>query len=101
MGQDPDTLSTLGVIYALSVQASEARWVAGRLEQLSKKRYVQSYLIASIYGALGDKGQAFTWLERAAKQRDCYMLKIKVDPAFDKIRSDPRYGRLLKSLNVD
>lgn len=101
LGQDPDTLSTLGVIYALSSRAGEARWIAGTLEQLSKKRYVQAYSIASIYGTLGDKAQAFTWLEKAAKQRDCYMLKIKIDPAFDKIRPDPRYGRLLKSLNVD
>lgn len=101
MGQDPITLSTLGIIYALSGRANEARWVAGTLEQLSKKRYVQSYSIASIYGALGDKNRAFTWLEKATEQRDSYILRIKVDPVFDKIRSDPRYRRLLETLNVD
>jgi serine/threonine protein kinase/Flp pilus assembly protein TadD len=100
MGEDPSTLSTLGIIYALSGRASEARWVAGTLEQLSKKRYVQAYSIASIYGALGDKNQVFTWLEKAAKQRDSYILRIKVDPVFDKIRSDPRYGRLLETVNL-
>jgi serine/threonine-protein kinase len=101
MGQDPNTLSTLGIIYALSGRANEARWVAGTLEQLSKQRYVQAYCIASIYGALGDKNRAFTWLDQATRQRDSYMLKLKVDPAFDKIRSDQRYGRLLESLNLD
>jgi eukaryotic-like serine/threonine-protein kinase len=100
MGEDPSTLSTLGIIYALSGRASEARWVAGTLEQLSKKRYVHAYSIASIYGALGDKNQVFTWLEKAAKQRDAHILRIKVDPVFDKIRSDPRYGRLLESVNL-
>jgi Flp pilus assembly protein TadD len=100
MGEDPSTLSTLGIIYALSGRAIEARWVAGTLEQLSKKRYVQAYSIASIYGALGDKNQVFTWLEKAAKQRDSHILRIKVDPIFDKIRSDPRYGRLLESINL-
>jgi hypothetical protein len=75
--------------------------VAGTLEQLSKQRYVQAYSIASIYGALGDKNRAFTWLDKATGQRDSYILKIKVDPAFDKIRSDQRYDRLLESLNLD
>jgi TolB-like protein/Tfp pilus assembly protein PilF len=100
MGQDPNTLSTLGVIYALSGRANDAKWVAGTLEQLSKKRYVQPYLIASIYIALGDKNMSFIWLEKAGEQRDSYMLRIKVDPVFDKIRSDPRYDRLLESTNL-
>jgi len=100
MGQDPDTLSTLGIIYALSGRTSEARWVARTLEQLSKKRYVQAYLIASIYGALGDKYEAFMWLKRAGEQRDCHMLRIKVDPVFDKIRPDMRYDKLLASVNL-
>lgn len=99
MGQDPDTLSTLGIIYALSGRANEARWVAGTLEQLAKKRYVQAYLIASIYSALGDKDQAFIWLRRAGEQRDSYVLRIRIDPVFDKIRSDPRYDRFLESVN--
>jgi len=100
MGQDADTLSTLGIIYALSGRANEARWVAETLEQLSKKRHVQAYLIASIYGALGDKDQAFMWLKRAGEQRDSSMLRIRVDPVFDKIRSDPRYDKLLESVNL-
>jgi serine/threonine protein kinase/tetratricopeptide (TPR) repeat protein len=100
MREDAVTISTLGVIYALSGRVKEARWVAETLEQLSKKRYVQPYLIASIYGALGDKNQAFTWLEKAARQRDSYMLRIRVDPAFDKIHSDLRYDRLLQSVNL-
>jgi serine/threonine-protein kinase len=99
-GQDPNNLSALGIIYALSGRANEARWVAGTLEQLSRKRHTQAYSIAAIYSALGDRDQAFMWLERAAMQRDSYLLKIKVDPAFDKIRSDPRYGRLLESVNL-
>lgn len=98
-GQDPNTLSALGIIYALSGRSKEARWVAGTIEQLSGKRYTKAYSIAAIYSALGDKNQAYAWLERAAEQRDSYMLKIKIEPIFDKIRSDPRYGRLLEAVN--
>lgn len=101
LGEDADTLSTLGIIYALSGRVSEARWVAETLEGLSQKRYVQAYLIASIYGALDDRNQAFAWLEKAAKQRNCHMLRIRLDPVFDKLRSDSRYDRLLESVNFE
>lgn len=100
MGQDPDTLSTLGIIYALSGRAKDARWVAGRLEQLYQKRHVPAYSIASIYGALGDKNQAFIWLAKAGEQHSSQMLLIRLDPIFDKIRSDPRYTKLLESINL-
>ncbi|HEY0006063.1 MAG TPA: protein kinase [Pyrinomonadaceae bacterium] len=101
MGQDPDTLSRLGIIYALSGRVSDARWLVGRLEQISQKRHVQAYSIASIYAALGDKNQAFIWLNKAREQRSSHMLLIKVDPIFDKIRSDLRYIELLESVNFD
>lgn len=101
IGQAPDTLSTLGIIYALSGRASDARWVAGRLEQLSQERHIPAYSIAAIYSALGDKNQAFTWLDKAGEQRSSQMLLIRLDPIFDKIRSDPRYTKLLKSVNLD
>jgi eukaryotic-like serine/threonine-protein kinase len=100
VGQDPDTLSSLGVVYALSGKTSEARWVAKALEDLSKRKYVQAYLIASIYGALGAKDQAFTWLAKANQQRSSQMLRLKVDPTFDKIRSDRRYNELVKSMRL-
>ncbi|HEX8174168.1 MAG TPA: protein kinase [Pyrinomonadaceae bacterium] len=101
MGQDPDTLSTLGIIYALSGRLGDARWVAGRLEQLSQNRHVPAYTIAAIYSAIGDRNQAFVWLNKATEQRSSQMLLIRLDPIFDKVRSDPRYAQLLKSINLD
>lgn len=101
MGQDPDTLSTLGIIYALSGRVSDARWIAGRLEHLSQNRHVTAYTIASIYSAIGDRDQAFVWLNKATEQRSSQMLLIRLDPIFDKVRSDQRYTQLLKSINLD
>lgn len=98
MGQDPDTLSSLGIVYALSGKKNEARWVAETLEKVSKTKFVQAYLIASIYGALGDKDQAFTWLAKANRQRSPQLLRFKVDPTFEKIRSDRRYEDALEEL---
>lgn len=100
MGQDPETLCSLGIVYALSGKTNEAVWVAGTLEDLSKKRYVQAYLIASIYGALGQKDQTFVWLAKANQQHSAQLLRLKVDPTFDKIRSDRRYLELIQSMHL-
>ena len=101
VGQAPETLSSLGEVYALSGKTGQARWVAKALEDRSKTKYVQAYFIASIYGALGAKDQTFTWLAKANQQRSALLLRLEVDPAFDKIRSDPRYQELVKSMHLD
>jgi hypothetical protein len=45
---------------------------------------------------LEDKEQAIARLERAFKERDSRLTYIKVDPAFDEIRADPRFQQLLQ-----
>jgi eukaryotic-like serine/threonine-protein kinase len=100
MGQDSDTLSTLAIVYALSGKRAEATWVAESLKELSNKKYVSPFLMATAYSAIGDKDQAFAWLEKAVQQHDTYILRIKVDSIFDGLRSDSRYEKLLQSINL-
>jgi len=57
-------------------------------------------LSALVYASLGDKDQAFAWLERADKERDGILTRIKVDSRFDNLRSDPRFTELLKRLGL-
>ena len=52
-----------------------------------------------IYIALGDKDQAFAWLQKADKARDALLARLKVDP-FDALRSDPRFTDLVRSLDT-
>jgi TolB-like protein/DNA-binding winged helix-turn-helix (wHTH) protein len=51
--------------------------------------------IASTYSLLGEKDQAFAWLQRAYDQRSPFMEFVKAHPDFDNIRSDPRYLEFL------
>jgi tetratricopeptide (TPR) repeat protein len=99
IGQDPDTLSTLGVVYARANKQEDAKWITESLKELSMKRYVPPYLIALIYCALGDNDQAFAWLEKAVQRHDSYILRVKVEPVLDGLRSDVRYDKLLRSIN--
>jgi len=55
---------------------------------------------AFFYGELGDKDRAIAWLERAAAERDPVLLLVRVHPAFDSLRGDPRLEPLLRRAGV-
>jgi hypothetical protein len=48
---------------------------------------------------LGDKEQALVWLDRAYDARSGLNF-IKVNPTWDSIRSDPRFGDLLRRMGL-
>jgi len=85
----------LGRAYALDGDRNSSRSVLAQLQERSKRSYVPPYFIATLYVALGEKEDAFLWLERAYKERDLYLAWIKFDPAVDPLRSDPRFLDLL------
>jgi hypothetical protein len=70
------------------------------LQEISKQRYVSSASIAMTYAALGDKDQAFAWLEKADKAHDALLARLKVDPRFDILRSDPRFADLARRMGL-
>jgi TolB-like protein/tetratricopeptide (TPR) repeat protein len=55
--------------------------------------------IAEVYIGLGDKDQAFEWLHRAIDQKD-WVVFLKCDPLFDRLRPDPRFATLLRRANL-
>jgi tetratricopeptide (TPR) repeat protein len=62
--------------------------------------YVSPYDFALIYMGLGDKNQAFTWLEKTYEERPDTLNYIKTDPIFDNLRSDPRFTDLLRRMKL-
>jgi serine/threonine-protein kinase len=90
----------LGRAYALAGKKKEARNVLNELLHRSKQSYVPPYFLAMLYTALEDKNHAFSWLERAYAERDLYLAWLKVDSAFDPVRSDPRFQSLLKRMGL-
>ena len=55
----------------------------------------RQYMKAKHYARLGDNDRAFEWLEKVVEKRDGDGY-LNVDPAFDKVRGDPRFRELLK-----
>ena len=95
----PLILALLGHAYAASGKTKEARQVISDLHDLSEssvaRRYVSPYTVAAIYAGLNDKDQSFKWLEQAYEERDVWLMNLKVDPVFARLRSDKRFQDLL------
>src|SRR6516165_9372396 len=57
--------------------------------------------VALVYAYRGDLDRAFQWLDRAVVSRDLNLgHRLKYDPIFDSLRGDPRYTKLLHSMNL-
>jgi TolB-like protein len=96
----PMSAPGLGHVYAVSGKKAEARTVLNELKQLSGQEYVPAYDIALIYAGLGEKDQAFAWLEKAYEERSFPMAWLKVEPQWDSLRSDPRFADLVRRVGL-
>jgi TolB-like protein/Tfp pilus assembly protein PilF len=74
------------------------RAIAVRLAQ-RKKSYASPYLLAELYAQAGDKEQAFYWLDVAYRERDL-VYQLNTDFLLDPLRSDPRFGELVKKVGL-
>ena len=99
-GNHPSRVAELGHTYAVAGRRSEALKILGELLELSKQKYVQPERIAVIYIGLGEKDQAFEWLEKAFEEGGLGRLPfLKVAPEYDPLRDDPRFQDLLRRMN--
>ena len=92
----PLMLALLGHAYGVSGKRAEAQQVLSELQDLQGRQYVSPYTVAAIYAGLGEKDQAFKWLEKANDERDIWLMNLKVDPVFSKLRADRRFADLLE-----
>jgi len=92
--------SMLGHAYAVSGNKVQTLKVVYDLKELSKTSYVPPYNIAIVYAGLGEKDQAFAWLDRAFSERSGYLTWLTTDPQLDVLRSDPRFADLVRRVGL-
>jgi hypothetical protein len=78
----------------------EARGILASLEKESKSRYVDASTIGAIYAALGQKDQAFAWIDEAVEAHSGRMPMVELWPDLEPLRSDPRFDRLVSRIGV-
>lgn len=99
----PDTVwqwSWRGLVYGRSGQLEQARRALEKLKQLYQQQQTDPDVFVTAYLGLGDKDQAFAWLEKGYAQHSNLMTTLKVDPVFDPLRGDPRFQDLLRRVGL-
>ncbi len=92
----PEEIAAVRQAYAVSGARAYWQKLLEIAKNKAKQRYILPSFIAALYARLGDKDQAFEWLERAYEAHDEFLRFLRVDPAFDSLRSDPRYADLVR-----
>lgn len=92
----PEVLAALGHGYAVAGRRAEALKIIRELQERSKKEFVPSYAIATIYTGLGMKEQAIQYLIKSFEEGSFYMIHLKVEPILDPLRADPRFSDVVR-----
>ena len=86
--------------YLKSGNMGKAQKITEDLRELSKTRHVSAYEMALAYIGLDDKQRAFDWLQKAYEDGSLRPDFMRVDPAYDNLRSDPRFQDLLRRVGL-
>jgi TolB-like protein/Flp pilus assembly protein TadD/class 3 adenylate cyclase len=89
-GGNTEPISMTGCAWAAAGDLAKARAILKQLKDTSTQRYVPASNIAVLCYAVGEKDEAFTWLEKAFQDRDIRLCR-GLEPKWDEMRSDPRF----------
>ena len=92
--------SALACIYGRSRQTAKAREALRTVVQSSQRDPVDAAVLGATCACVGEKEQALAWLERAYAEHSNGLTSLKVSPAFDSLRNDPRFQSLLRRVGL-
>jgi len=72
-----------------------------RRRHLAAGKYESPLDIALDYARAGDDSEALDWIERAVEERTPWLPELKMDPAYDRLRSQPRFIAVLKKIRLE
>ena len=99
--RSPGVIGNLARAYALAGRRRDAMRLLSELQQRRKAGFVPARAFVDSYIGLGDKDQAFAWLEQGYKDRSNILQWLKLSPDLDPLRGDPRFADLLRRVGLD
>jgi TolB-like protein/DNA-binding winged helix-turn-helix (wHTH) protein/Flp pilus assembly protein TadD len=94
------TQGALGYAYAVLGRRGDARGVLADLRRRAAESYVSGLEIALVHAGLGDRDEAFLWLDKAFADRSPMLSGVRVDPKLASLHDDARFADLLKRMNL-
>jgi TolB-like protein/Tfp pilus assembly protein PilF len=70
------------------------------MQHRRRTSYYSPLMIARFYADLGDKEQAFQWLDTAYKEHDWLLMGLNTQFQLDPVRSDPRFVELASKVGL-
>lgn len=102
MQSEPAPYTDIGLVFAYDALGQRTAADAALARSIQAYEHNGTYgevNLALAYAARGDKTRAFNWLERAVTARDLNLgHELKYDPAFNGLRSDARYAKILHEM---
>jgi DNA-binding winged helix-turn-helix (wHTH) protein/Tfp pilus assembly protein PilF len=99
-GEGPWYGSELAYIYGRAGQQERARRELANLERLSRREQLDPATMLWAHLGVGDKEEVLADLEKAYIGHFSILTTLKVEPAFDPLRSDPRFQDLLRRVGL-
>jgi hypothetical protein len=87
-------------IYGRAGQPERARLELDELPRYGRSHSLDPMIFVTPYVGVGDKDQAFAALERSFVAHSPGLVTLRVEPAFDPLRSDPRFDDLLRRVGL-
>jgi TolB-like protein/Tfp pilus assembly protein PilF len=92
--------AALGQTLGVCGHSAEAKSILARFQQLAEHRYVTSYGVALVHAGLGDKSEAFRWLDKAYDERSHWLVWLSLDPRWNDLHADPRFDQLRRRIGL-
>jgi TolB-like protein/DNA-binding winged helix-turn-helix (wHTH) protein/Tfp pilus assembly protein PilF len=89
------TIAGIGNLQGLARKNVDARLTLAKLNAMSESKYVTPYGVALVYAGMGNKDEAFRWLEKAFDDRANWLVWLQFDPRWEALRADPRYAEMV------
>jgi tetratricopeptide (TPR) repeat protein len=98
-GEDAALKSRIAVAHAMAGNRAEAERLLEEVIRLGGHR--EFFAVASVHAALGDKARALDRLDKSIAAHHPELTRLKVDPQFAVLRSEPRFAEMLRRLGLE
>src|SRR5258708_23951697 len=99
-GGSQGSYALLAYGYGMAGRKAEAAQTIQTLEKMSRQRYVSPAYLSTAYIGLGDTDKVFAWANKAVEDHAALLVRLKVEPFVDPVRSDPRFAKLLQKAGL-